>query len=874
MSKSECLNKLVVPTSFDPKVYIEKREPSDTSDPPEAIGREKQQVDVKKLDELEVLDIVGLPLDPIIKICKRGREVCSASALCLNWSGNNLIISDTIQEAQTLYDGQHYHKVVDLALKFLNDDSTTLTACVLRFLLSLALLELKEYDEARKHFIMCKDLIVSLCMSKSVDMSILGVKGDVDLSSTGIMLGDIALVTRYLADIEFETGSYEKAEELYLKAAQDHQSHGILADIFLVPSPTYSSMIVRVVEDYATKRIEGGEDSRSARKVVIDLVQSVDKISEALCQFRQVILSPDKCNRFSRKILLLDTEFIEVINSPCHLRSILDLVLFGSSCSSLNFSNFYRNLGNLMLLCNKCEEAVVFYTKVCAWTQHPSLVHDLLGCAYFELAEEERRMEVHRRCSSETREELGSVKVILGRGTVHKRPPMFTSRAFALYHQAFHYLSEKLTGGPVCVLSVCEGILSGLVFLNSNGKVKIDMFLSEIGTGAFGPNSSRNLIQSNFKEVCKEDCCGDMYRKVSSYRECVSGLNQRCFNLIAEPLLRILRRNGAGNSQKVVIVPDECTARLSLSGFFSTDTESFLCDSIAIQHSSSQCIMTLLTETCVDIVLPLQNHRPFIGTPSIVSTKFLHNDRIWQLEPLPKVVEFVTHCFQVKALLTSKDALRQGGKTAELIHIDAHFIDQDSTLVFCERGAHKVSLLSSYEVASDISTNAALVVLPCSLSSKAKSTDELVSDSKTVECDGMLKMINAFLTAGAQSVVSCMWGVPDESSIIFMQFFYRYLMDGYDGIQAMSKSINSIRCFHVFSQCLHWSGYRFSGRPVRITFDNCTDSIASLEQRMGPASSFPRLANLNALVSRIGDPNNTIQVSSFVHSVLACIMLW
>ena len=81
----------------------------------------------------------------------------------------------------------------------------------------------------------------------------------------------------------------------------------------------------------------------------------------------------------------------------------------------------------------------------------------------------------------------------------------------------------------------------------------------------------------------------------------------------------------------------------------------------------------------------------------------------------------------------------------------------------------------------------------------------------TVKAEGILGMARAFILSGAQAVLTTLWGVPDESASVFMQFFYQYLMDGLKASLALQKATLSLRCFSKYSQYIHWSGYQLTG---------------------------------------------------------------
>ena len=107
---------------------------------------------------------------------------------------------------------------------------------------------------------------------------------------------------------------------------------------------------------------------------------------------------------------------------------------------------------------------------------------------------------------------------------------------------------------------------------------------------------------------------------------------------------------------------------------------------------------------------------------------------------------------------------------------------------------HELLLLYAADVQS-LSLCAGLVVLTSCDSSRG-----------VMKGDDIQGIARSFLLAGAQSVMTSIWKVPDKSACYFMQFFYRYLHDGFTSSEALSKASRSIRAFEEFSSMIHWSG--------------------------------------------------------------------
>ncbi|MCG8626006.1 MAG: CHAT domain-containing protein, partial [Proteobacteria bacterium] len=116
-----------------------------------------------------------------------------------------------------------------------------------------------------------------------------------------------------------------------------------------------------------------------------------------------------------------------------------------------------------------------------------------------------------------------------------------------------------------------------------------------------------------------------------------------------------------------------------------------------------------------------------------------------------------------------------------------------------------------------------------------------------VKADGIQGMARAFILAGAQSVLTTLWKVPDESASVFMQFFYQYLLDGLKSSVALQKATLSVRCFAKYSQYIHWSGYQLTGRDIHFSTATTEVEKIFLRDRLGTPSVFPRLQSIKML---------------------------
>ena len=104
--------------------------------------------------------------------------------------------------------------------------------------------------------------------------------------------------------------------------------------------------------------------------------------------------------------------------------------------------------------------------------------------------------------------------------------------------------------------------------------------------------------------------------------------------------------------------------------------------------------------------------------------------------------------------------------------------------------------------------------------------------------DVLYGMANAFLLAGAYSVLVASGKVPDESANIFMQYFYQFLVNGVPSYQALQRSRQCMRCFHEFFSDVHWSGFNIIGKELTLYKNHSV--CFPIQHLVGEVSVFPR----------------------------------
>ena len=354
---------------------------------------------------------------------------------------------------------------------------------------------------------------------------------------------------------------------------------------------------------------------------------------------------------------------------------------------------------------------------------------------------------------------------------------------------------------------------------------------------------TENLVERSF----------EMYQTIK-YNSQSSLEVQALYSLVGKPILRILQKYISDvKPLKVATVCDSYTSLLPLTCLFDYHNEVFLGD----QYYFNQ-IPSLLTEGVMNqfpgIKVDLSDdHQNFciLGDPNI--PPFYHNGDLWALGRLPHArqeAEWVAHVLHTTPVLgdqATKSALLIRLMNAKVVHLATHGSASAGFLAFSsfaihanERLAgrnqvHGSNVLLYPEEVEKLTFSPALVVL--------SSCD---SGRGIVKADGIQGMARAFILAGAQSVLTTLWKVPDESASVFMQFFYQYLLEEMKGSLALQKAILSIRCFAKYSQYIHWSGYQLTGQDVRF-LSKPSHSSSILKYRLGKPSVFPRLSLIKIL---------------------------
>ena len=356
---------------------------------------------------------------------------------------------------------------------------------------------------------------------------------------------------------------------------------------------------------------------------------------------------------------------------------------------------------------------------------------------------------------------------------------------------------------------------------------------------------SEELVEKNVEMYAYSDYQGDEHVQHTV----------RLHQLFAEPFLRIMSclhpAPGPGEVRDVVFIPDSYINLLPLVALFNKASQEFLGDRYRFRIMPS-----LLSMGILDQMPPVEVHIPrdgnkfcVVGNPAIPT--FSVKGKTWSLGKLPFATEeaqWVSYILDCKPTLheqATKSVVMMMVAGARMIHIATHGSAASGFLAFASLDGtgssdpiDEKSVLIYPEDIERMAMNPALVVLSSCDSSRG-----------TVKADGVQGMARAFILAGAQSVMTTLWRVPDESAAVFMKFFYQYLVDGHPSTTALQKATLSVRSFVKYSGFVHWSGYQLTGREVRVVVAEGDERERGVREAMGGEGPtvFPRLDVIQTL---------------------------
>ena len=332
------------------------------------------------------------------------------------------------------------------------------------------------------------------------------------------------------------------------------------------------------------------------------------------------------------------------------------------------------------------------------------------------------------------------------------------------------------------------------------------------------------------------------------------------FDVVVLPILDMLGKCKLQDLKNLILIPDSYTSLIPFVALHPEgDFNNNFGSTFSIQMMPSLLVMGILNEAhSTRAVMYDSGTACVVGNPHIPI--FEHNNEEWSLERLPHATheaKWISRLLKVQPLLheqATKIAVVTKLSSAQVIHIATHGSAVSGFLAFAGPDSSNGKPSKSADICllpremEQMNIKAALVVL--------SSCD---SGCGMVRADGIIGMGRAFLLAGAQSVLTALWRIPDESAGMFMQFFYQYLVDGLGTTHALQKATLSVRCFRKYSQYTHWGGFQLIGRETYLHRTKTTEE-ALLAASLGPRCVFPQVAVVEkleqGLIQTTSQPSN------------------
>ena len=349
----------------------------------------------------------------------------------------------------------------------------------------------------------------------------------------------------------------------------------------------------------------------------------------------------------------------------------------------------------------------------------------------------------------------------------------------------------------------------------------------------------------------------------------------RLYKVVTEPVQGIIKGITPDSQcppKRIILIPDSSTKMIPFPALRDRDSKTYFGDIYSLQFAPSLLVLGVMAQTTPTVIKIPSDCRTIciVGDPYTPPFKFKGEE--WILGPLPharREAQSVGHYMKTTPLIDeepTKEVVLSRLRQAKLIHLATHGSASHAFIVLAGTRYN----IQSTMVSTRFMENENRILLYASDVESIQLQPSLVVLSSCDSGRGVFKvddvqgMARAFLLSGAQAVLTSLWKVPDQSGCYFMQYFYRYMLDGYTSSEALQKASHSIRGCLMFSQYIHWGGYQLTGKDVKIEIE-VTPEDKSVCIKLGQSCSpFPRLDKLLVLEKNLFSlESQYIQVISF-----------
>lgn len=150
-------------------------------------------------------------------------------------------------------------------------------------------------------------------------------------------------------------------------------------------------------------------------------------------------------------------------------------------------------------------------------------------------------------------------------------------------------------------------------------------------------------------------------------------------------------------------------------------------------------------------------------------------------------------------------------------YVDTEFPDRSALIFAPQRESIDDSLLQIREI-RNLRLNASLVTLSACNTSVGPVGEE-----------GVANVVNAFIEAGSQSVVSTLWELEDHATTHLMTVFYAHLGQQQEKAEALKEA--QLEMLNSGAPPYYWAGFVLDGEPRGSLFPSPTEHISSRSTR-------------------------------------------
>ena len=335
----------------------------------------------------------------------------------------------------------------------------------------------------------------------------------------------------------------------------------------------------------------------------------------------------------------------------------------------------------------------------------------------------------------------------------------------------------------------------------------------------------RSLIQAAFKEIGVGGGVQCKNRSMDTVREdpIVQGIGgeisqnslaqasslSTLYNILIKPISDLVQ------SSELVIVPDG-PLWLAPYAALKDSNSKYLYESFRIRLIPSLASLKMIPDCqeeyhCTSGAL-------LLGDPWLAEVTNRRGERLLeQLEFSKQEVEMIGEILKVPPVTgedaTKAEVLKRLGSVA-LVHIATHCRMETGEIALTpdpERTSAILTkddyLLTMADVLS-VQLRAKLVVLSCCHSGRGEIKEEDV-----------VGIAQAFIGAGARSVLVSLWAIDDEATLEFMRSFYHHLVEGRSASESLNLAVKSLRESDKYSDAKYWAPFVLIGDNVTLEFD-------------------------------------------------------